>query len=345
MELKFYLQLLIRWIKLLLICILLGIGVGFVASRLEEPTYQASTKILISKDLSDQSSQFAAMSSQQIIDTNVQLLISKRVTDEASRRLDFKINLKESGSVQQIRSTNVIEIIMEDGDPYRAAEIANTLVEVLIDQNIQSNAHASTEESLTKNIAQVEGQISTLQEKINQISDERLQSQLEQVDSQITTLQEEIVKLTTEIGSLTALNYTNSEQSGQLVEKQAQLTQLQSLLTQYQQIRINLEFAGKPVLNSSTPGVDLQLQLLQATLDRYQKIYLDLLDNLQAVQLAQLRNSPMIDQIEVATPPTRPIHPKPIIYTILGGIIGLLLAIGIIFVYEQFISSFSGRNL
>ena len=158
MELKFYLQLLIRWAKLLLICIFLGAGIGYVASRLEEPTYQASTKILISKDLSDQSSQFAAMSSQQIIDTNVQLLISKRVTDEVSRRLNFKINLKEFGSVQQIRTTNVIAIIMEDSDPQRAAAIANMLVEVLIDQNAQANIHASAEENLTKNITQIEDQ-------------------------------------------------------------------------------------------------------------------------------------------------------------------------------------------
>lgn len=341
MELKFYLQLLIRWAKLLLICIFLGAGIGYVASRLEEPTYQASTKILISKDLSDQSSQFAAMSSQQIIDTNVQLLISKRVTDEVSRRLNFKINLKEFGSVQQIRTTNVIEIVMEDSDPQRAAEIANTLVEVLIDQNAQANSHASTEENLTKNISQVEDQISALQTKINQISDEKLQSQLKQVNSQITTLQEEILKLTTETGSFSPL----TGQSIQLAEKQAQLVQLQSLLAQYQQIRINLEYVGKPVLNSSSPDGDLQLQLLQAQLDRYQKNYLDLLENLQTVQLASLRNSPMIDQIEIATAPTKPIHPQPIIYIILGSIIGLLLAIGIIFIFEQFILNSSGRNL
>jgi len=281
------------------------------------------------------------MSSQQIIDTNVQLLISKRVTDEVSRRLNFKINLKEFGSVQQIRTTNVIEIIMEDSDPQRAAAIANMLVEVLIDQNAQANIHASAEENLTKNITHIEDQISTLQTKINQISNEKLQSQLKQVNGQITTLQDEILKLTTEIGSLTAL----TGQSSQLAEKQAQLVQMQSLLTQYQQIHINLEYVGKPVLNSSSPDGDLQMQLLQAQLDRYQKNYLDLLENLQAVQLASLRNSPMIDQIEIATPSTKPIHPQPIIYIILGSIIGLMLAIGIIFIYEQFILNSSGRNL
>lgn len=332
MELKNYLQILIRWIRLLLLCTFLGTGIGYIASRLEKPIYEASTKILVSKDLSDQNSQFAAMNNQQIIDANVQLLSSTRVIDEASRRLKIEINLKEFGSVQQVRSTNVIEIIMDDSDPQRAAAIANTLVEVLIDQNTQAKGYASTEENLKKNIALVESQISTLQTQFNQISDERLQSQLKQVNGQITTLQDEISKLTTEIGPLASLYAINAEQSSQLVEKQAQLTQLQSLLAQYQQIRISLEYVGKPALNSSDLGGDLRLQLLQSTLGGYQKIYLDLLDNLGTVQLAHLRNTPTIDQIEKATPSTNPIRPRPIIYTMLGGIIGLMLAIGIIFI-------------
>jgi succinoglycan biosynthesis transport protein ExoP len=320
MELKNYLQILIRWIWLLLLCTLLGTGSGYVASRLEKPTYQASTKILISKDLSDQNSQFAAMNNQQLIDAYVQLLTSTSVINEASRRLNFEINLKEFGSVQQVRSTNVIEITMEDGDPQRAAAITNMLVEVLIDQNTQASGYASTVENLKKNITQVEGQISSLQTKFNQISDERLQGQLKQVNDQITTLQDDIEKL--------------NKETTPLAEKQAQLAELQSLLTQYQQIRINLEYIGKPVLNSSDLGGDSHLQLLQSTLDHYQKIYLDLLDNLQAVQLAQLRNIPTIDQIEKASPSIKPIRPQPLIYTILGCIVGLVLAIGIVFIIE-----------
>ena len=92
MELKNYLQILIRWLWLLLLCTLLGIGSGYLGSRLQKPTYQASTKILISKDLSDQNSQFAAMNNQQLIDAYVQLLTSNSVIDEASRRINYKIH-------------------------------------------------------------------------------------------------------------------------------------------------------------------------------------------------------------------------------------------------------------
>jgi len=336
MELKKYLQIMIRWTWLLLFCTFLGISSGYIASLLQKPTYQASTKILISKDLSDQNSQFAALNNQQLIDVYVQLLTSTSVIDEASRRLNYEINLKELGSVQQVLTTNVIKIVMEDSDPQRVAAIANLLVQVLIDQNTQASGYASTEENIKKKITQVEDQISTLQTQFIQISDEKLQSQLKQINDQITILQDEIVKLTSEIGPLASLKIISAEQSSLFAQKQTQLTQLQSLLAQYQQIRISLDLVGKPALNSSDTGGDFRLQQLQSTLERYQKIYLDLLDNLQAVQLAHLRNTPTIDQIEKAVPSARPVRPQPGIYIILGGIVGLVFAIGMIFIIEYF---------
>jgi len=334
MELKNYYYMLIRWIWLLVLCTLLGTVSGYGASRLEKPTYRATTKILVSKDLSDQNSQFAAMNTQQLIDAYVQLLSSSSVTDEASRRLNYEINLKELGSVLQIRSTNVIEITIEDTDPQRAAAIVNMLVVVLIDHNTQASGYVPTEENLKQNITEVEGQISTLQNQFNQLSDEKLQGQLKQVNDQIKALQDQISNLSVEIGPLASLEFRTAEQSSQLAEKQARVVQLQSLINQYQQIRINLEFVGKPVLSSNGQGGDVRLQLLQSTLDQYQKIYLDLLNTLQAVQLARFRSAPTIDQIEKAIPPAEPIRPLPRMYAILGGIIGMVLTIGMIFIIE-----------
>lgn len=334
MELKNYLQILIRWIWLLILCTLLGTGCGYAFSRIGKPTYEATTKILISKDLSDQNSQFASMNTQQLIDAYVQLLSSANVVNEVSRRLNTEIDITEIAQIQQVRSTPVIQIVIEDSDPQQAAAIANTLVEVLSDLNTQASGYATTEASLKDKISQVEDQISTLQSQFNQISDENLQSQLKQVNDQITTLQDQISKLSAEIGPLASLRVPTTEQSAQLAEKQAQLAQLQSVLAQYQQIRINLEFFGKPASNSSDLGSDLHLQLLQSTLEHYQTLYLDLLDNLQTVQLAHSRSTPTIEQIEKALPPAEPIRPLPLIYSILGGIVGLVLAIGVVFIIE-----------
>ena len=332
MELKNYIHVLKRWTWFLILLLILGTGSGYGVSQYQIPTYQATTKILITKDLLDQNSQFASMNNQQLVDTYVQLLTSSSVVNEASLRLNFNIDVKNSVQVQQIKSTSVIQITTEDDNPQQAAAIANMLVAVLIDHNTQVSGYASTEENIKKSITQAESQISTLQTQFNQISNEQLQGQLKQVNNQITTLQDEISQLSAEIGKL-AVSGITAEQSGQLAEKQAQLAQFQSLLAQYQQIRVNLEYFGKPA-NSSNSGNDLRLQLLQSTLDQYQKIYLNLLDNLQTVQLARLRSTTTIDQIEKATPPTIPVRPRPIIYTMLAGIVGLVLAIGIVFIIE-----------
>lgn len=334
MELKNYLQILKRWIWLLVLCTLLGIVGGYVVSRLVKPAYQATTKILISKDLSDQNSQFAAMTPQQLIDAYVQLLSSTSVVDEVSRRLNTAIDIQNIAQIQQVRTTPVIQIIVEDSDPQRAASIANMLVEVLIDQTTQASGYASTEASLKNRISQVQDQIATLQTQFNQISDETLQSQLKQVNDQLTSLQDQISQLSAEIGPLSSLKYPTTEQSSQLAEKQAQLVQLQSQFNQYQQIRVNLNYFGKPTSSSSSAGNDLRLQLLQSTIDHYQTIYLDLVDNLQTVQAAHLRSNPTISQIEKATSPLEPVRPRPLIYSLLAGVVGLLLAVGIVFISE-----------
>jgi polysaccharide biosynthesis transport protein len=334
MELKSYIHIIKRWAWLLLLCTILGACGGYLVSRLLKPTYQASTKILVSKDVSDQNSQFAAMNTQQLIDTYVQLLSSASVVDEASRRLNYAIDLKNVGRVQQVRETPVIQITIEDSDPQQAPAIANMLVKVLIDQTTQASGYMSTEEGLNKKITEVEDKISTLSTQYNQISDEILQGQLKQVNDQITTVQDDILTLNQEINQLASLPSPNAEQSSQLAEKQAQLTQLQPLLVQYQQILVNLQFTGKPILLSGEPVYDLHLQQIQWALDHYQKIYLDLLDSLQTVQLARLRNPTTIYQIEKATPPTDPVRPRPLIYSMLAGIVGLVLAVGIVFIIE-----------
>ena len=55
---------------------------------------------------------------------------------------------------------------------------------------------------------------------------------------------------------------------------------------------------------------------------------------MQTVQLAHLRSVPTINQIEKAVPPAEPVRPQPRMYTILGGLVGLILATGLVFIIE-----------
>lgn len=66
----------------------------------------------------------------------------------------------------------------------------------------------------------------------------------------------------------------------------------------------------------------------------YQEIYINLLNNLEAIRLARLQNTPNVVQIESAITSSKPVRPKPITNTGLAAVIGLLLAGGIAFSVE-----------
>ncbi len=108
----------------------------------------------------------------QLVSTNIQLAKSQPVLDAASTQLGSKIHADDI-QVSAIPNTLIIQIKVQDTDPQRAATIANTLVQVLIQQNedLVSARYTDFENNLNTQIAQLEKQINDLQGQINQIND------------------------------------------------------------------------------------------------------------------------------------------------------------------------------
>src|SRR3972149_4852972 len=192
MKLKQYIQIVQRWAWLLVLGLVLGGAGGYVASRLQDPVYQASTRALVVRAPQDRSTDPTYFTDQQLVQTYVELLNTQPVRDGASERLGYEVDEKQI-KVKQTLNTQIIDLTIEDQDPRRAADIANILVEVLIEQNetLQAGRYASTEESLQAQIAEVEKQISSIQLELDQISTESLQDQLKEVEAQIKPLQED----------------------------------------------------------------------------------------------------------------------------------------------------------
>ena len=331
MELRQYIQIVQRWAWLLALGLVLGGVGGYVASRLQDPVYQASTRALVIRAPQERSSDLTYLSDQQLVQTYVQLLNTQPVRDGAAERLGYGVG-KSQIKVQQTRDTQIIEVIIEDQDPRRAADIANVLVDVLIEQNetLQTGRYASTEESMQAQIAQVEKQISSIQLELDQISSESFQAQLKEVEAQIKPLQDEVSTLQQEIAALEPA--WSPERKAQVAEKQARIDQIQPLLNVYQQIYSNLVVLGQPVAQGSNTGS--RLAQLQSTLDLYQQLYINLLTSLETVRLARLQNTPNIVQIEPAALPKEPIRPRPLMNTALAAVVGLMLAAGIVFLVE-----------
>lgn len=333
MELKDYVRIVQRWVWLLVLGVVLGGGAGYLISSYQTPVYQTVSRVMVMRPPQQESvSDYAYLSGQQLTQTYIQLMTTQPVLDAASAALGYEVKLEQI-SVQQIRDTQVIQLTVEDQDPAQVVQIANVLVEKLIEQNetIQAGRFTASEASLQDQIQQMETQINGLQTVISQISTQNLKDQIAQLEAQITPLQQEVSTLEQEIAALPVYDVTKNKIIA--AEKRARLDQIKPLLNLYQEIYSNLVVLGKPF--ESGNGDDLRLTQLQSTLGLYQQIYINLLNSLESIRLARLQNTPSIVQIEPASVPDEPIRPRTLMNTALATVVGLMLAAGIVFLVEH----------
>jgi capsular exopolysaccharide synthesis family protein len=107
------------------------------------------------------------------------------------------------------------------------------------------------------------------------------------------------------------------------------------LLNLYQQIQTNLTFIGKPGQTGQSRD-DPRLSSLQSTLNLYQQLYLSLVNSRETINLDRMQNTPNITQINPAIPPKDPVRPLPLIYVLIGGVVGLFLAAAAILAIDHF---------
>ena len=339
MELRQYLLLARRWLWLLVLGTILGGAGAFVGSYYQTPVYETSSLVLVSQPSRDQLSELGYLNSYQLIQTYAQLLLTDPILEEVSQRLNYPINSNQV-TVQPIRDTQILEVTVEDNNPQMAMEIANLLIDVLVDHNesIQATRFAASEESLLSQIQVVETQITNLQSEIDQGSE----VQMKQIEDQIKALQTEIVDLQLEIASLSpdekpSNRYLptptplDTQTIMLLQQKQLQLEQLQGMLDLYQQLYFNL-IATNTNGNIGSSGIgDGQSQ---TNLALYQQIYANLLGDYEEIRLARLENTPTVMNVEPAKIPTKPVRPRPATNTALGSIVGLMIAGGVVFLIE-----------
>ncbi len=186
MELKHYLQIAVRWSWLLILGAALGAAGGYYYSKGQQPVYQASTRAMLMRAPLEQSSDLTYYSDLQLVQTYLQLMTTQPVLDKASERLGYKVS-KGQVKVKQNQDTQIMDLTVEDNNPQHAADIANVLVQVLIEHNtnLQSGRYLATEESLKAQIDTVETQIKSIQSDVDQISTQSFQDQLSQTQAQI----------------------------------------------------------------------------------------------------------------------------------------------------------------
>ena len=135
MDIIYYFNLFKRWAWLLALGLFFGLIGGYLVSYFQEPVYEATTKLMITRQIQNENPDFAGLNSQQLVQTYVEILKTKPLLDTASERVGIEID-PEDITVQQILDTQIIEIKVEDYNPEKAADLANTMVLVLIEQKL-----------------------------------------------------------------------------------------------------------------------------------------------------------------------------------------------------------------
>jgi capsular exopolysaccharide synthesis family protein len=117
------------------------------------------------------------------------------------------------------------------------------------------------------------------------------------------------------------------------------LEQLQSLQRGYESA-YNTLLVQKKVTTTD----DEELVQLEKTFNLYQQIYLNLLNNREALRLARLQNTLNVAKIDAAQINPSPIRPRTSLNTLLGALAGVILAVSVIFLRDFLDDTIKSRD-
>jgi capsular exopolysaccharide synthesis family protein len=83
---------------------------------------------------------------------------------------------------------------------------------------------------------------------------------------------------------------------------------------------------------------------LETTLAQYQQTYAGLLQSYEQVRLTEAQSISKVSQVEAAVPPLAPVSPRVMNNTLLAAVVGLMLAVGVIFLVEALNDTLRGPD-
>lgn len=134
------------WVVALVAAMTVGVAAGF--TFLQTPLYEADIKVLVGQEQGETPENLASQvpGLQQLTQTMTTAVVTRRIAGAVTQKLNLPMSSEdflENLSVEQINSTQFIEIKYRDPDPEQAKRIANTLGEVFSEQVSQVSPSAN----------------------------------------------------------------------------------------------------------------------------------------------------------------------------------------------------------
>ena len=195
-----------RWWWILVLGPIVGALVAYLISQALTPIYEATTIILVQQSATPGTQNYQdLLAAQQQASTYSRLVSSGPVLDEAANQIGIVgggDSIKKHLSVSLIQGTQLLSVSVSDPIPSRAAEIANTVAAVFIDQNEQqlSNVTGSGLQEIQQNLDQAKNQIDETTAQIAQLEATPVTGTVEQ--TRITSLKQQLSEFQATYGTL-----------------------------------------------------------------------------------------------------------------------------------------------
>jgi polysaccharide biosynthesis transport protein len=162
-------------------------------------------------------------------------------------------------------------------------------------------------------------------------------AQIAAMDVSINSTRQQIDSLTKEIAWLTPLLEPGAIERN-LEAQEEYLASQRELLISYQDLYTKMLVSGK------LDGPTDRMTSLEKNLSLYQQIYLNTLNNREAVRLARMQSITNVVQLNPAVATEFPVRPRVVLNTLLGGVAGLIFAIGFILLMNSLDTTLKTRE-
>ena len=182
-DLRQYLQVLRRWVWLILGCTVAAALAAFIVSSQLPPVYRASATLLVRLAPSSGINEYTAvLTSERLATTYSQMVTGRPVMEEVIRQMglpETAEQLVKRVKVEVLRNTQLIRVSVEDTDPTRAADIANTIVAVFVTQTqaIQQSRYADSLASLQAQMEELARLIQETQIELERLGEPRTEQE------------------------------------------------------------------------------------------------------------------------------------------------------------------------
>jgi capsular exopolysaccharide synthesis family protein len=296
MELRKYLELFWGKKGVIILTTIVTMVVVATGTYMMTPIYQASALLRIAAATGGSIDYSNYMYIDRLQNTYVEIITSKPILDE----LDQRLNLNESPkkiSVEILPNTELLKITVEDTNPIIAAQVANTLLDILIEQSEQlySGSGKTPVEILAEQLAQTQIEI----DRARQVY-ENLVIQSLKLTPTISATPTINISPTITLSSTTALSPT---------------------------ITLTSEVSNTVITNADIDAADQALKLKQET-------YAMLLSQYDQARIRESIRANMLSVVDPAVVPEIPSKPRVVLNLALGLIVGMIGGAGLALFFE-----------